>query len=111
MLHALYKNTQHDRAAICNGFPEEDLLYLVVFNHPLASQDLLYHVKITKLINDDKIKVQSYLNMMLRSAETKLEEGNLTVKTKMELPAEVTKQLDQKIKKLMPKVKKIEYKH
>jgi FKBP-type peptidyl-prolyl cis-trans isomerase 2 len=84
---------------------------LVDFNHPLASKDLLYKIKINSLITDDKVKVKSFLTVMFgpKNVDVDLKEGKLTIKTKIMLPEQVTKKLDEKIKTLVTSVKKIEY--
>jgi FKBP-type peptidyl-prolyl cis-trans isomerase SlyD len=86
---------------------------LVDFNHPLASKDLLYKIKINKLITDDKVKAESFLKVMFgqKNVDVDLKEGTLTIKTKIKLPDEVTKKLNEKIKSLVNSVKKIEYKN
>lgn len=84
---------------------------LVDFNHPLTSKDLVYKIKINKLITDDKLKVSSYLKVMFgeKNIDVDLKENNLTIKSKMKLPEEITKKLDEKIKKIVPSIKKIEH--
>ncbi|MBS3104633.1 peptidylprolyl isomerase [Candidatus Woesearchaeota archaeon] len=46
---------------------------LVDFNHPLASKDLVYHVKINRVVEDNKEKIKSLLKMHLRIKDAEIE--------------------------------------
>lgn len=84
---------------------------LVDFNHPLASRDLIYDVKIGRVIKDDGKKVDAYLKMAFGGALTQpeLKDGRLTVKARAELPAEVSKKISEKIREIVPAVKAVEF--
>lgn len=83
---------------------------LVDFNHPLAGRALFYEVKILKKITDDKAKLEGLLSYHLGidKPDVKVEKG--TAKINSEVPEMFRKQLEEKIKKLVPSIKKIEYK-
>jgi len=46
---------------------------LVDFNHPLAGKDLVYHVKINRVVEDTKEKVKSLLKMHLHINDAEIE--------------------------------------
>ena len=66
---------------------------LVDFNHPLAGKDLLYDVKINRIINDDSEKLNSLLKMRLHINDAKIEmqKESADITLKHEIP-EKTKQ-------------------
>jgi len=83
---------------------------MVDFNHPLAGKDLVYKVKTGKLVTDTAKQARSYVEMVFgQEAETMLSESKLTIKTKMKLPDEVTKKIKEKIIKLIPKIKEVDF--
>lgn len=86
---------------------------LVDFNHPLAGRDLVYDIKIKKKITDKIKKVNSVLTFEARFTEkiydVKLDEDILKIKLKIKIPKEITKKLEERIKKLVPEIKKIEF--
>ena len=83
---------------------------LVDFNHPLAGRDLVYEIKILSKITDDKEKLEGLLSFHLGidKPDVKIENGTVTINN--DVPDMFRKQLEEKIKKLIPSVKKIEYK-
>ncbi len=54
---------------------------IVDFNHPLSGKDLVYQVKIIKLITDDKLKIESFINLELgfKPEKIEIEKGNAKV--------------------------------
>jgi len=82
---------------------------LVDFNHPLSSKELVYEIKINRILTDDKEKAGAYLNMMFGTAIESLDlaEGTLSAKSKIKVPDEVKKKLQGKIKELIPAIKKV----
>lgn len=80
---------------------------IVDFNHPLAGHELIYEVKVNRLVTDDKEKVVSLLTFFLKSPEIELKEGTLTIKSKITEP--IQKMLEERIKKLIPGVKEIKF--
>lgn len=81
---------------------------LVDFNHPLSGKEITYAVKVNKIITDDKEKLKAYLklSLALKDVELELKEGEAKVSIKKELPKEVKDKLNEKIKELIPAVKK-----
>ena len=86
---------------------------LVDFNHPLAGRDLIYNIKINKKITNKIEKVNSILTFETRFTkkiyDIKLDEDILKIKLKIKIPKEITKKLEERISKLVPEIKKIEF--
>lgn len=63
---------------------------LVDFNHPLAGKDLVYDVKIKRIIEDDIEKVKALLHLVfhMHDTETEAKDGSLIIKVKDEIPHE-----------------------
>lgn len=82
---------------------------LVDFNHPLAGKELLYDIKINRIIKDDKEKINSMLKLSLgiKDADIKIENKKTTIATKQEIPKEIQKELKEKIKELLPSIEEI----
>jgi len=82
---------------------------LVDFNHPLAGKDLIYDIKINKIITDNKEKINSILkvNLGIKDAETKVENKKATIATKQEIPKQLHEELKKKIKELLPNLDEI----
>lgn len=84
---------------------------LVDFNHPLAGKELLYKVKINKKITDDKEKLKGYLKLSLgtKDFEAEINNNNVTISLKKEIPKEAEERLKNKIIELIPNIKKVEF--
>ena len=80
------------------------------FNHPLAGRNLVYEVKILKKITDDEEKLKSILSfhLAINKPDIKIENGTALINN--DVPEMFRKQLEEKIKSLIPPVKKVEYK-
>lgn len=85
---------------------------LVDFNHPLAGKELSYKVKINRKITDDKEKVTGILTLSLGTKDFNVEinENSIEVVLKLDLSREAKGDLSKKILKLIPTLKKIEFK-
>jgi FKBP-type peptidyl-prolyl cis-trans isomerase 2 len=82
---------------------------MVDFNHPLASRELAYTVKIGRRVDDDREKAESLLKMLFADAKCELSEGILTVTSKVKLPKEVLTVVEKRVTKLVPAVKSITF--
>jgi FKBP-type peptidyl-prolyl cis-trans isomerase 2 len=84
---------------------------LVDFNHPLASQDLVYHVKVNKIVSDDKEKADALLGLMFgkENISTEYVEGDLKVNFKTKLPKEIEASIEKKVKEAIPGIGKVEF--
>ncbi|MAG19849.1 hypothetical protein CL618_00235 [archaeon] len=81
---------------------------IVDFNHPLAGQDITYKVKILKIIKDIKTKLDSLIDLYLPIPFTSTLKDNIaTIKFSTEFPDIITKQITEKIKTLIPSIKKV----
>ncbi len=83
---------------------------LIDFNHPLAGKEVIYEIKILEKIEDDTEKLKGLLafHMQIEDANVKVEDG--IAKINIDIPEIFHKQLEEKIKKLIPSVKKVEFK-
>lgn len=75
---------------------------MVDFNHPLAGKDVVYDVKINRIVTDKKEQLKAVFAMLLNIAPERLEvEGSKAkVGLKEELPKEILPELQKKIKEL-----------
>ena len=55
---------------------------IVDFNHPLSGKEVVYSVKVSKVITEDKEKVKAYIKMALntKDVEVKLENEKAEIK-------------------------------
>jgi FKBP-type peptidyl-prolyl cis-trans isomerase 2 len=85
---------------------------LVDMNHPLAGKDVVYDVKVSRIIEDTKEKTQGILDLQFGkgAVESEFADGNLTVTVNFDLPEEYQQKLTEKIQELIPDVKKAEFK-
>lgn len=79
----------------------------VDFNHPLAGRDLIYEIKINKIIKDTKTQLNSIVKIFFKKEKTELKENTATIKA--DIPEKLQKIIQEKIKKLIPKIKKINF--
>lgn len=83
---------------------------IVDFNHPLAGRNLVYEIKIKSIVKEDADKLKGIIRHSIGIDEPKISIENGVVKVETEIPELVHKQLEEKIKKLLPKIKKVEFK-
>ncbi|MBC8500230.1 MAG: peptidylprolyl isomerase [DPANN group archaeon] len=82
---------------------------IVDFNHPLSGRDLTYDVEVKRFVNNDKEKLESLLRaggIHFNSASVK--EKKAMIVLEHEIPDEIKKAIDEKIKKTIG-TKKIDY--
>lgn len=77
------------------------------FNHPLAGRDLIYEIKINKIIKDTKTQLNSIVKLFFRKEKTELKENTAIIKA--DIPEKLQKIIQDKIKKLIPKIKKVNF--
>ena len=85
---------------------------LVDFNHPLSGKDIVYKIKINKIIIDDKEKIKSYIALSLnfKDINVDVKEGIAEISSKKEIPKEIQKVMAEKLKELVPSVKEFKFK-
>ncbi len=83
---------------------------LVDFNHPLAGKDLVYEVKVNRLVVDDQEKLRSYLKLQLNIKDIGItyENNEAKVAIKQEIPKDAKDKIEEKVKELIPGVKKLD---
>ncbi len=83
---------------------------LVDFNHPLSGRDIIYDVKIRRIVADKKEQASSILYIVLgiQDAEITIAEEKARIKLKHELPAPLQDKLKEDIKRLV-KLKEVEF--
>jgi len=83
---------------------------MVDFNHPLSGKDIVYKVKMNKIVTDDAEKVKSFLELILNmKADVTVKEGTAEVKVEKEFPKEITSKIEEELKKLIPSIKKLSF--
>lgn len=84
---------------------------LVDFNHPLAGKDLVYNVKINRIVDDDKEKLKSLLKMHLqiKDAEIELKEGTANINLKHDIPKQAQEEFKKIVEKTMPSIKNVNF--
>ena len=97
---------------------------MVDFNHPLAGKDLVYNVRINKIVDDNKEKINSLLKMHLhiKDAEIELkEEANesepdktssrlsVEIKSKHNIPKNAIEEFKDIVAKTIPSIKNISF--
>lgn len=83
---------------------------IVDFNHPLAGRNLIYEIKINRLITKDDEKISSLIKLLLgQEPEVIIKDDIAEVELKDELASELQKELGKKIVELV-KLKKVVFK-
>jgi FKBP-type peptidyl-prolyl cis-trans isomerase 2 len=85
----------------------------VDFNHPLAGKDLIFEVKVKRILKDTKEKVQSLLKILLmldpKKYELELESKKMKIKSEIKIPDVMLNAIKDKIVKLVPEINSIEF--
>jgi len=84
---------------------------LVDFNHPLAGKDLVYNVRINKVIEDTKEKLNSLLGLHLniKDAEIEIKEDSAEVKLKHDIPKHIQEEFIKVVIRTIPLIKNISF--
>jgi len=87
---------------------------IVDFNHPLASKNLLYNVKLNKIIIDDKVKVKAFilLELGLEIEKIEINQGNAKVfikKESLDVIKDKKDKVSNKLVELIDSVKGVEF--
>ncbi len=87
---------------------------MVDFNHPLAGLDVIYDIKINRLVEDDAEKVKALFELKLnvpdKDIEVKIEGDTAKLKFRkgINIPSELIKIFQNDITRVVPNVKKLE---
>ncbi|MEK6828451.1 MAG: peptidylprolyl isomerase [Nanoarchaeota archaeon] len=84
---------------------------MVDFNHPLAGKDLIYNVKINKIIDDSKEKIKSLLKMHLhiKDAEIELGEDSINISLKESMPKQAQEEFKKVVERTIPGIKNVNF--
>jgi len=76
---------------------------LVDFNHPLSGRELVYDVKVNKIVTDTKEKVASMVGLLggQKPTEIEIKEKKAAIKTEKPLPPQLQMIIKSKIKKIL----------
>ena len=83
----------------------------VDFNHPLAGKDLVYDVKINRIVEDDKEKLNSLLKLHfhVKDADTTITDGTASIATKTKIPKEAQEEFKKIAFHTILSIKNIEF--
>ncbi|VVB81695.1 Putative FKBP-type peptidyl-prolyl cis-trans isomerase [uncultured archaeon] len=74
---------------------------VVDFNHPLAGRDVVYELKLLKIVNDKKVQVESLLRGLLGvKAPVEVKENKVAITFPAELPEKLKTELAKKLAEL-----------
>jgi FKBP-type peptidyl-prolyl cis-trans isomerase SlyD len=75
---------------------------MVDFNHPLAGKDVIYEVKVNKIVTDKKEQLSSVFVMLLnvKPESISVDGAKAKVRIAQELPAQIVPELQKKLKEL-----------
>jgi len=74
---------------------------VVDFNHPLAGRDVVYEIKVNRIVSDKKEQVSALLRVLLGvSVPIELKENKVSIAFPAEVPESLSKPLSDKIKDL-----------
>ena len=84
---------------------------MVDFNHPLAGKDLVYNVKINRVVEDNKEKIKSLLKMHfhIKDAVIEVQEGSADIKTKQSVPREAQEEFRKIVEHTIPNIKNVDF--
>ncbi len=85
---------------------------LVDFNHPCAGKDLIYTVKVKRIVTDTKEKANAFLKLSLgeqiiRNVDVK--DKKVEVTTLMKMPEELQPKITEQLQKCIPEINEIHY--
>lgn len=83
----------------------------VDFNHPLAGKDIVYDIKVARIVEDDKEKLKSLLDLYfhMHDAQIELDEGNATIKDRNDIPKEALEEIKDIAKRTIPNIKSVKF--
>ena len=84
---------------------------LVDFNHPLSGKEVIYTVKVNKIVTDNVEKINGFLKTTLniQDANVEIKEGKATITLKNELPKGYEEELSKKLKEVIKDLKEVSF--
>jgi len=84
---------------------------LVDFNNPLSGRDIIYQIKVNRIVTDNKEKISSFikLSLNLKDVDVNLVENKAEIQLKQELPKEIQDRIKEKLLPLVPAVKELTF--
>lgn len=84
---------------------------LVDFNHPLAGKDLVYNVKINRIVDDNTEKLKALLNMHLhiKDAEIEVKEEGANINLKRDVPKQAQEEFKKIVERTIPSIKNVNF--
>ncbi len=82
---------------------------LVDFNHPLSGKDLVYNVKVNRIVDDNKEKITALLKLHLHinDAEIELKEEGVNINLKQNIPKQAQEEIRKIIERTIPSIKNV----
>ena len=82
---------------------------LVDFNHPLAGKDLVYNVKINRVVEDKKEKTASLLkaHLGIKEAEIEVKNDSINITLKKQIPNTVQEEFKKMVFRTIPEIKSV----
>ncbi len=82
---------------------------MIDFNHPLAGKDIIYRVKVNRILESANEKAKAYIEKLLgKDAKYTFLDGKLEITAK--LNKDMQEMLDKELKEIIPEIKEIEFK-
>lgn len=84
---------------------------LVDFNHPLAGKDIIYDVRIRRIVDDDKEKLKALLDTHLHAhdAEVSVNGEEASIKLGHDMPPEIREEFRKIAEKAVPGIKNLAF--
>jgi FKBP-type peptidyl-prolyl cis-trans isomerase 2 len=83
----------------------------VDLNHPLSGKEVVYTVKINRIVTDDaeKVKALLRLELQIKPEHIDFKEGTIHVESKVDVPKELSELLKERIANMIPAVKELKF--
>ena len=82
---------------------------LVDFNHPLSGKDLIYTVKVHRIVEDKKEMISCLIKMHfhIKDAEIEINDGSAEITLKQAVPLQ--EEFKSKVKRILPEIKSVNF--
>ncbi|MEK6808610.1 MAG: peptidylprolyl isomerase [Nanoarchaeota archaeon] len=84
---------------------------IVDFNHPLSGRDVIYEIKINRIVTDTNEKINALIKELLPfDAKVEIKEGVLSISIDSGFQGKINEEeLGEKIKELIPEIKEVKF--